>query len=253
MDQQGGGREMNGPFEAPTFESPTMMPEAGPRAGRRISAGIADRIREMIVTQQVEPGQRLPSERELADLLRVSRPSVRDALRVLEADGLLRIRVGSGGGAFVAVPGSGVVSRGLENLVRMSSVTPEDVAEARLILETGLVGLIVARADDEDLEALESLCEEAEQALQEGTYGPAHSERFHTRLAECAHNPALSLLAGTFAGPLSMVGLRKRTVRENRHRRSIAYHRRIVQAIRDRDAQEFERIAREHLTEGLPD
>lgn len=214
---------------------------------RRVSEEAAQRILRMIIDREFSPGERLPSEREFADRLGVSRASLRDALRVLEADGILAVRVGSGGGTFVTVPDASRASRALERLLQMSVATPEHVAEARLVMELSLVELVLERADASDIDALRRLCEDAEDALANGSYGPGHSESFHRRLAAATHNPAVAHLAASFAGPLSMVLVRERADPDARHARSIAYHRRIADAVEARDADALTRLIREHL------
>ena len=110
----------------------------------RASSAIAEQIRTAIVTGRIREGERLSPERELAEQFGVSRVTVRDALRSLEAMGLIEVRVGARGGAFVTAPtGSKVaqtMSRHDDDVGRSS---PEDIVEARLIVELGTVTLAV--------------------------------------------------------------------------------------------------------------
>src|SRR5256885_12323508 len=117
----------------------------------RASSSIADQIRQAIVTGKLDQGARLPPERELAEQFGVSRVTVRDALRALEAMGLIEVRVGARGGAFVTVPTGSLVGQTMSDMMMMSAVTPEDIVEARLIVELGTVTLAGARATGEDL------------------------------------------------------------------------------------------------------
>src|ERR671933_2144052 len=125
-----------------------------PIAIARASSSIADQIRQAIVTGRLAEGERLPPERELAEQFNVSRVTVRDALRALEAMGLIEVRVGARGGAFVTAPTGSVVAQTMSDMMMMSAITPEDVVEARLIVELGTVTLACARADEDDLRAL---------------------------------------------------------------------------------------------------
>ena len=136
----------------------------------RASAAIADQIRQSILDGKLEEGDRLPPERELATQFGVSRVTVRDALRILEAAGLVEVRVGARGGAFVTVPTGSVVAQAMADMVVMSAVTPADVVEARLIVELGTVTLACARATDDDLQALDELAETARRELNAGAY-----------------------------------------------------------------------------------
>src|SRR4051812_38633696 len=176
----------------------------------RISAAIADQIRTAILERRLTPGDKLPNERDLAERFAVSRVTVRDALRGLEAAGLVEIRVGASGGAFVRAPTTAVVEAGLSNLLMLSSVEPDEIAEARLIFEIGTVTLAVERATEEDIAALRDLCEQGARALAAGTYESRLSSAFHARLARAAQNHAVELMTASFGGPLSMHRVRQR-------------------------------------------
>lgn len=226
-----------------------------PVTGGRISVQIVQQIQEAIRSGRLRPGDRLPPERDLAERFGVSRVTVRDALRSLEVLGLIRIRVGAAGGAFVTSPGAEIVGEGLTNLMLLSSLEPEEIAEARLILELGSVALATARATDEDLDQLRTMMKDAQSALDEGTYERGMSLRFHLCLAQVAHNNAISLFTDSFRGPLSMHVIRKREPQESSFAQTVREHQAIVKAIEQRDTAEAQRRMAEHLTRGtrLPD
>ena len=175
-----------------------------PVSAGRLSEEIFERIRRAIVEGRLRPGDRLPSERELTERFGVSRVSVRDALRILEASGLVEIRVGARGGAFVTVPAPGLVGEGIAHMLFLSQVTPAEVTEARVIFELGMLPLVCARATDEDIAALEEICARGQADVEAGTYDVELSAEFHRRLARSAHNRATELMADTFYGPLLM-------------------------------------------------
>src|SRR3954452_19626256 len=131
----------------------------------RASSSIADQIRQAILTGKLDQGERLPPERELAEQFGVSRVTVRDALRALEAMGLIEVRVGARGGAFATVPSGSIVGQTMSDMMMMSAVTPEDIVEARLVVELGTATLACARATDEDLAELQDLAERSQSAL----------------------------------------------------------------------------------------
>src|SRR3954467_4471621 len=103
----------------------------------RASSSIADQIRQAIVTGKLDQGERLPPERELAEQFGVSRVTVRDALRALEAMGLIEVKVGARGGAFVTVPSGSIVGQTMSDMMMMSAVSPEDIVEARPVARPG--------------------------------------------------------------------------------------------------------------------
>jgi DNA-binding FadR family transcriptional regulator len=176
--------------------------------------------------------------------------TVRDALRALEAGGLVQIRVGATGGAFVTAPSAGVVGAGLSNLLMLSEIEPDEVAEARLIFELGTVTLAVERATDEDIAQLRELCDEGAEALAAGAYTSALSQAFHARLATAAQNHAVELMTASFAGPLSMHRVREREPADVSHARTVDEHRRIVDAIAARDGAAARDAMTEHLLRG---
>src|ERR671935_3122853 len=101
----------------------------------RASSAIVDQVRAMMLDGGLREGHRLPSERELAERFGVSRVTVREALRALEAMGLVQIRVGARGGAFVTAPSGSNVGQTIADMLIMAAVTPDDIAETRLIVE----------------------------------------------------------------------------------------------------------------------
>ena len=112
-----------------------------PVAVARASSAIAEQIRTAILTGRIKAGDRLSPERELAEQFGVSRVTVRDALRSLEAMGLIQVKVGARGGAFVTAPTGSKVAQTMSDMMVMSATTPEDIVEARLIVELGTVTL----------------------------------------------------------------------------------------------------------------
>lgn len=221
-----------------------------PVEGGRISIQIVQQIQDAIRSGRLGPGDRLPPERELAERFGVSRVTMRDALRILEVLGLVKIRVGAAGGAFVTSPGAEIVGEGLTNLVMLSSLKPEEIAEARLVLELGSVALAATRATDDDIDLLRTMTREARKALEEGTYERSMSLEFHLRVAQIARNKAVELFTDTFRGPLSMHAIRVREPERSSFSRTIREHEGIAKAIEQRDAAEAQRRMARHLMRG---
>src|SRR5881394_3792768 len=121
-------------------------PLFSPVTGGRVSGEIAQRIKAAIRGGALAPGDQLPPERDLTQQLGVSRVSVRDALRMLEANGLIEVRVGARGGAFVTAPAPKLVGEGLADMLLLAAVDPAQVTEARMIFELGILDLACERA-----------------------------------------------------------------------------------------------------------
>jgi DNA-binding FadR family transcriptional regulator len=215
----------------------------------RASSAIAEQIRTAIVTGRVKAGDRLSPERELAEQFGVSRVTVRDALRSLEAMGLIEVKVGARGGAFVTAPTGSKVAQTMSDMMLMSATTPEDIVEARLIVELGTVTLACARAEDADLQALRELCETGRDALAAGSYTSELSWAFHAVLAHAAHNGAVDGLTRSFQSTLSMHPLR---VREGAraYERTVEEHLTILEAVTHRDGAAARRAMAAHLLRG---
>lgn len=214
----------------------------------RISEVIVEQIRLLMRQGQLRPGDRLPSERDLGERFGVSRVTVREALRMLESAGLVEIRVGARGGAFVTAPSSNRVGEGLADLLTLSMLNAADVTEVRMILEVGIVPLVCQRATQDDLEDLEKICERSEAALRAGDYSMDISLEFHTRVAQATHNLALEMLVESFRGPLLMSLQEARDVAPEMGILGTTEHERFIEAVRQRDTDAASRIMREHLT-----
>jgi GntR family transcriptional repressor for pyruvate dehydrogenase complex len=215
----------------------------------RASSSIADQIRQAIVTGKLDQGERLPPERELAEQFGVSRVTVRDALRALEAMGLIEVKVGARGGAFVTVPSGSIVGQTMSDMMMMSAVSPEDIVEARLAVELGTVTLACARATDDDVATMRRHVEEASAAIAAKTYTREMSWDFHALIAEAAHNGAIEGLTHSFRSSLSMHPIRTREG-ARAHALSVEEHERIFAAIERHDGQAARREMATHLLRG---
>src|SRR6266540_2653864 len=116
----------------------------------RASEDIVQQIKALIFDGQLAPSDRLPSEMDLTEKFGVSRTTVRDALRVLESQGFIDIKVGAGGGASVAKPSSEFVSDSITNMLRMQKASTKELVEARIVIETAIVALAAKRGTAAD-------------------------------------------------------------------------------------------------------
>ncbi|MDZ5445048.1 FadR/GntR family transcriptional regulator [Micromonospora sp. 4G57] len=213
----------------------------------RASRVIVDQIKMLIHDGRLKPGDRLPSERDLCQRFAVSRVTVREALRMLEAGGLVTIRVGARGGAFVTTPSPEQLGEGLADLLSVSRLTAPNVTEARKIVELGVLPLAMERATDADVQALLAMVEEGRKAVDAGEYTMEMSAAFHVRLAECTHNPAIAMLVHSFHGPMLMSLHEAKVAAPLMGKRGTTEHLEIAEAIRDRDLERAQQIVRVHL------
>ncbi|RMF47458.1 MAG: FadR family transcriptional regulator, partial [Deltaproteobacteria bacterium] len=133
---------------------------------KKISEEIVEQIRNLISEGQLKPGDRVPSERELASVLGVSRPSVREAIMVLEAMGLVESR--QGGGTYVRSLTESSLADPLTSMVEKNPKMLYDLAEVRMGIETWSAYLAAQRATEEDIARIEELFREMERQSDRG-------------------------------------------------------------------------------------
>jgi GntR family transcriptional regulator, transcriptional repressor for pyruvate dehydrogenase complex len=213
----------------------------------RASELIVDQIRLLIRDGQLKPGDRLPAERELGEKFGVSRVTVREALRGLEANGMVTIKVGARGGAFVTAPTSKRVGEGIVDLLTMSSVTAKEVTEARQVLELGIIPLVCERATEADIAELLEICDRGDAALTHGSYPMALSAEFHSRVARATHNAAIVMLAESFHGPTLMSLQHVKDEHPEMGIRGNREHRQFVQAVAKGDIDKATAVMRTHI------
>ena len=172
------------------------MREFRPIATRRAFEEIASQIRGRLARQNLRAGDRLPSERELAEQFHVSRNTLREALRSLEIAGLLELKKGATGGAFIKEGGGDAAVAGLADMYHLGAIKPEHLTEARILIGTEVARLACERRSKEDLAALEANVAAAEAATAQGdVVNRAHiNYEFHRLLARAARNPVLTIL-----------------------------------------------------------
>lgn len=174
---------------APIRLSPMKVPKA--------SDVLAHELRERILDGEFAAGSGLPAERELVSQTGMSRTTVREALRILEVQGLIRIKAGRTGGAFVQRPGEEVMSNTVGLLVRGQRIRLSALLETREAIEPYCARLAATHRDDDDLERLEAA--EARVADASGdTAGFLDANiEWHIAVARASHN---ELLAGLMTG-----------------------------------------------------
>ena len=212
------------------------------RTGTRLYQALAEKIIRLIASGEFQPGDRLPAERELATMFHVSRPTVREAIIALEIEGLVEVRLGSGVYVLSKTPTVEGVDR---------DIGAFELTEARRLIESEAAALAASNVTDEELAELEQLLSEMEQANKLGAgAGETVDERFHTCLAGCTHNSAMQaaiehLWAIRNRSPQCVLTFEKS--RAKGHKPVIEEHRRILDALRNRDPAAARQAMRDHL------
>ncbi|HZQ05767.1 MAG TPA: FadR/GntR family transcriptional regulator [Anaerolineae bacterium] len=221
----------------------TPLLEAIPH--RRLAEEIVDRIERLILNEELRVGDALPSERELAAQLHVSRNILREALGVLVQKGLLEVRAGSG--TYVARPTTEFLRDTLDHFIRFNKSALFELIEARRAIEVEIAEMAAERATPEDraliADALARL-EASVGSLEPYTEADIH---FHSTLAVAAKNEILQLLLDSIRGALRenirvLVQHHATAVEE-----AMRYHRRIARAVQEHNRAEARTAMWEHL------
>src|SRR3954471_6483328 len=167
---------------------------SGRSKARTASEDVAEQIRAQIATGRLKPGDMLPSETALLDLFQVARPTMREALRILESDGLVKIQRGIKGGAQVQEPDIGPLARRLGLHLQLRGTDRNDVLQAEVIIQPGVVALAASRRPPAALVDLRAAVERvgACDDMREFSEAAAH---FLDRVIHAAHNQVLALLS----------------------------------------------------------
>ncbi|MGW8379575.1 FCD domain-containing protein [Streptomyces sp. ODS28] len=209
----------------------------------RLYEQVLARLREHAAAAGLRRGDRLPSERELAERLGVSRSSVKQAIVVLEAQDLVEIR--HGGGTYLLKDGLYAAAEPVAALAERRRRLP-DVLDAREALETKLAELAALRRTEEDLRAITAALETMRAEKESGGNGEEGDRLFHAAVTAAAHSELLAEFMRGIAGPIAES--RHESLREpGRPATSLAQHTAIAGAIGAGDAVGAAAAMREHL------
>jgi GntR family transcriptional repressor for pyruvate dehydrogenase complex len=211
----------------------------------KIYEEVAQQIQRRI-TQHMRPGDTLPPERELAQMFRVSRSSVRDAIRSLEIIGLLEPRQGLGT-VVKEVPADALLTP-LAGLLLQKRKTLQELLEVRQMIEPPLAARAALRASPEWLAALETIIKQQEQRVRRGELAIEEDSEFHYQIALAADNAVVLKVLDVLMDLLRET--RERSLQSpGRLEKSFAGHCRILAALKRRDPRAAEAAMRRHLAE----
>jgi GntR family transcriptional repressor for pyruvate dehydrogenase complex len=217
--------------------------------GQQVHEKIAAQIKDAIFDKKFKPGERLPSERELADIFRTSRVTVRSAILTLKNGGLLYVKKGTGGGTFVADDiGETEISELLENIIKWKNISIHNVIEVRNIIEPQIAYMAAKNATDQDIKRIWVTIEELEYFFKIKNKFQSGDENFHKALSAAAKNPLLSVFQASLIYILFKFIYHINWQEE--HKKSILMqHRNIAEQV----AQKKPESAREAMLEHLRD
>lgn len=210
----------------------------------RVSKEIIDQVRDLISSGRLGPGDRLPSERELALTFNVGRSTVREAIRSMESLGLVEVRAGEG--TFLAGPTAERTLDPLSANLFQAWGTHFKLFEVRAVLEPALAALAARRATSEQVDAMRGILADQERQVLRGESGKKEDTAFHQLIAEATGNEILHRIADSLMTMLSQT--RETSLqRGGRPIRSYKQHQAILEAIETRNPRAAERRMREHI------
>jgi DNA-binding FadR family transcriptional regulator len=216
---------------------------------------VAAELRRKIVRGELAEGDALPSEAALMGEFAVSRPTLREAFRVLESESLISIRRGARGGARVQVPNGNVAASYAGLVLEYRGTTLQDVYDARTFIEAPCAALLAQRRTDLDLARLRGAVTQAERLMDDPhAFIRTHME-FHALVVELAGNQTLAVLNGMVRHIIDLANWSHvdldagspDNVRANK--RGFRAHVRLVELVADQQAAQAEALWRLHLQE----
>jgi GntR family transcriptional repressor for pyruvate dehydrogenase complex len=224
-------------------------PKFRPIQTRRAFEEICERIREQLALGVLKPGDKLPPERDLAQQLGVSRNVLREALRSLEMAGVLRLRKGVKGGAFVREGDTSRMNLVMRDMLSLGTISVRELSEARIHVLDLVVRLACANGKQADFDALESNIERTELATREGRLldRVECSREFYKLLAVATGNKVIAMILDSVT-EIHMRFVYAKVVSSGVAMARLAEKRRqFLAALRARNAQTAARLMRAHL------
>jgi GntR family transcriptional repressor for pyruvate dehydrogenase complex len=209
-----------------------------------LSEQIAERIISMIKEQQLKPGDLLPPERELAETMGVSRPSLREALRALSIMNIIENRQGSG--TFVASLEPERLIEHLDVVFSLDDSTFQELFEARRIIEVGIAGIAAEMCKPEDEIELNSIHLKSVESVNDSKTFMDSDLDLHNKILQITRNPILNLFMRSVT-KLSIMSRRRTNEYPDVRQQTVLDHSKIIQAIVSHNSEEAKNAMKEHL------
>ena len=221
-----------------------------PKAGEMV----ASQLRRQIVLGELKEGDQLPPESVLMEQFGVSRPTLREAFRILEAEGAITVRRGVRGGARVQAPDISVAARQIGLLLQYRGALLSDVYEVRAVLEPAAARMTARRRTSADLARLQEVLDRHRESLDDPAASIAADAEFHRLIVELSGNETLQILTGMLTNIIREGDRSYAESHDWQHEQELAKiairaHTRLVELIRKRSGEEAEEFWRKHLAE----
>lgn len=210
----------------------------------RIYEEVVGQLHQLIDGGKLKAGDRLPSERELAETFRVSRSSVREAIKTLENEGMVVTRPGSG--TFLTTVNVEAIIPSLASLLSRGKDALIDLFEMRCLVEPGIAALAAERATPADILHLKEICAEQAQQINRNAAAVDSDAAFHLTIGRATHNSALQRLVASIVEILKPI--REKSLQTpGRGQKSLASHRAILVAIERHDPELARQAMQRHI------
>ena len=212
----------------------------------RISQNIVEQIRSAILEGELKIGERLPPEKDFAEYFGVSKSSLREAYRVLEAYGLLEIRQGMSGGAFIKEVDLTTVKDSLVNYFFFKNPGLSDYTQIRTFIEPPVVRICAEKITDKDIEYLENNISAMEQEADGKRFISDLDIAFHKKLVDITGNKIISLIVETIQ--TALINIKQIVHTDEQFLKMVCGdHKKIVHALRQHDPEKAGKAMLEHI------
>jgi DNA-binding FadR family transcriptional regulator len=232
-------------------DRPTPSGRTRPRRSRPLR--VAEEIKTWVVEQGLQPGDRLPGEAELIERFGMSKGTIREAMRLLQAQGLVETKTGPGGGSFVGEVTRERATALLANYFYFRDVTIDDIYQVRVALEPELAASLAGRLTESQLGELEAIMElyaEPAQDAEEERRQHVASLQFHARLSDFGQNAVLGYFISFMAQILTDLTVYKRLYTTPNHdlwQRGRQHQIDLIAALRRGDGEAARGVMRSHM------
>jgi DNA-binding FadR family transcriptional regulator len=220
------------------------LPAISPVERTSLADQVAKKILDLVRTGNLKPGDQLPPERDLARMLQVSRPSLREAMRGLQILGVVRSR--QGGGAFISSMDAADLLGPLQVLITLNALNVDALHECRFLIDGGIARIAAERLADADIDRLGAMVKVQKGLLTDPIGFRVSDLEFHRTIMEATQNPFLIRVSHS----LYVLGMEYRRIASERPgvlRQSLADHGAIVAALRARDGDAAQHAMEAHM------
>ena len=226
-----------------------MLPRFEPYQSKRSFEEISSEIKRLIFQGVFKPGDKLPPETEIARQFKVSRQTIREAMRILEQSGFITIQQGVNGGPFISDTILNRLSSLFIDIFYFKKVPLDDLTEARSDMERVILRHVIERADDADIKALKQNVQRAKEKIENGTLPYEENIAFHKILARASKNYIFTIVMESIMAVVSDFHSKVEKINIERSKKITKYHEQVLDAIIERNYERTVDLFEELLEE----